>query len=732
MTARGRRPALLAGVVAALTSAACNSAPTQIVLPPLEMLIASGDGQFGVVNEDVGAPLRVLVRSVNTGSPRKDVTVLWEVTRGTASVVGVASTVTDSTGSTEIGVHMGGATGEVRVRASVSGQGDASATFQLFAVNRPTLADLAPSAVAAGATVTLTGSDFSPTTAQNVVLFSGVRGEVTSASATTLEVEVPGCLPARDVAVSVQLGAVPSADSLPLTVTGGVQVTSMQVGDVLDVADDAGLTCHALEGGTGARYLAMAYSASAVGAAKHPFELTLLRSAPPIPAGAAPRPRGSEPTAELLGPSSGLQERWDQRVRMLEGELLRGRPESDVGGLTAGGGAARVGPSAVPAVGERRTFNVLNASGGFSEVTAEARYVGTHAAIFIDDEAPDSLNGGFSAADLAGLAARFDQVIQPEVTSAFGVASDIDANQRIVILLTPAVNRLTPRGSSGFVGGFFYGVDLLTTSTGSNRGEIFYALVPDPDGLFSDAHDKAQVLQAVPAVLAHEYQHMVHFNERVLVRGAGNQEALWLSEALAQMAEELVARAYEQLGDGVSASTFRSGAVQRARRYLVGTDTVSLVVTAGQGSLAERGAGFLHVLYLERQLGLDVLRDLTQTTRTGVANVEAEIGSPWAGLLADWWAATYLDGPGPESSPLTYPGIDLRAYLTPGGSAFPLDPEPVGPGDLTDAGDLWSSSIRYYEVSPPAGGTISVRLGGAAGGPSAAQSALRLRLIRIS
>jgi hypothetical protein len=156
-------------------------------------------------------------------------------------------------------------------------------------------------------------------------------------------------------------------------------------------------------------------------------------------------------------------------------------------------------------------------------------------------------------------------------------------------------------------------------------------------------------------VLAHEFQHMVHFNERVLVRGALGQEALWLSEGLAQMAEELVARAYDALGDGNSAQLFRAGAVQRARRYLVGPDTVSVVVTSGQGSLAERGAGFLNVLYLEDQLGMGMLRDLTQTTRSGVANVELETGRAWPELLADWWAATYLDGPGVESGPLTYP-----------------------------------------------------------------------------
>jgi hypothetical protein len=377
-------------------------------------------------------------------------------------------------------------------------------------------------------------------------------------------------------------------------------------------------------------------------------------------------------------------------------------------------------------VGERRTFNVLNASGGFDQVSAEARFVGERAAIFIDETAP---GGGFTDAQLDSLSDRFDQVIHPEVTGAFGSASDRDGNQRIIILFTPAVNRLSPRGASGFIGGFFFGIDLLPSATGSNNGEIFYALVPDPNGVFSDDILAAQVLQAVPAVLAHEFQHMVHFNERILVRSAAGQESLWLSEALAQMAEELVARAYSLLGDNPSRDLFRAGARQRARLYLQRPDTVSVVVTAGQGSLPERGAGFLQLLYLDDQLGTGLLSGLTKTTRTGVANVEAETGMEWADLLADWWSAISIDGPGTESGPLVFPSIDLKTMLSP----FPLNPFAVGPGDYASTGTLWSSSVRYHIVTPPgAGGTLSLRLGGDGGGPSSPQALLRLRIVRLT
>jgi hypothetical protein len=407
-------------------------------------------------------------------------------------------------------------------------------------------------------------------------------------------------------------------------------------------------------------------------------------------------------------------------VRALEGTAIRERSPTQ-----RRPGPAAVSAAAVPALGEARSFNVLNGHGGFDRVGAVARSIGSQAAIFVDTLAPA---GGFTTGELNALAARFDQVIHPRVTTTFGSASDLDANGRIVILFTPAVNRLTPAGSSSFIGGFFFGVDLLPTSNGSNAGEVFYAIVPDPTGIHGNDRSKPAVANVVPAILAHEFQHMVHFNERILVRSADSQEALWLSEALAQMAEEMVRRDYAALGDTASQTLFRAGTRDRSRRYLQRPDTVSAIVTTGVGSLTERGAGFLNLLYLEDQLEGDVLRRLTQTTVTGVANVEAVTHIDWADLLPDWWAAIYLDQPTPELGPLQYPDFDLKGFLAP----FPLAPTAIGPAGASSSGSLWSSSVAYYLVSPGSGISLAVRLGGDAGGASPVQAALRLRIVRVS
>lgn len=689
----------------------------------LELVITSGDGQFGPVGTQLGNSLRVIVRSTDSGSPQEAVTVLWSIAQGDATLVGPTTTVSDSTGSSEAGVLLGNSPGSVLISASVVEYPSSGAvTFEAFAVLSPILSQITPTSALAGSTVTLSGSNFSPEAAiENVVLFSGVRGRIRASSSTSLSVEVPKCLPARDVEVRVQLGTV-SSQLRTLTVTGGSQLTTLQVGEALDFSDDGSFECHALPGGPGVEYLTVVYSGSTVEAAEHPFELTALSSSGPSVVTSAPSASIASSAGADLTTVSDPQTAWDQHLRNLEAGLIREGQQYRPSRISPMAG----GPNQIPIAGETRSFSVLNAEGGFDEVTAVAEYVGSEAAIFVDENAP---YGGFATDSLRAFAERFDHVIHPEVTATFGATSDLDSNQRIVILFTPVVNSLTPRGSSGFVGGFFFGLDLLPNEPGSNGGEIFYSLVPDPGGQFSDPQPIRQVLQAVPSILAHEFQHMVTFNQRTLVLGAEKSEELWLSEGLAQMAEQIVARAYDTLGDTPSSELFRSGTRLRARRYLAKTDTVSTIVTTGQGSLAERGAGFLQILYLDDQGNADILARLSQTTRTGVNNVIAEFGGTWAELLADWWSAIYLDGSGLTAGPFVYQNFNLRAFL---GDPYPLEPAVVGPSDFNGSGRLKSSAVAYYLVVPDSEGSMTLRLGGEAGSASSAQSDMRMWVVRVS
>jgi hypothetical protein len=223
---------------------------------------------------------------------------------------------------------------------------------------------------------------------------------------------------------------------------------------------------------------------------------------------------------------------------------------------------------------------------------------------------------------------------------------------------------------------------------------------------------------------------MVHFNERVLKLDA-DPEALWLSEGLAQMAEELVARAYETSGDAATAARYREGNRARAFRYLQQPFSASLLVATGQGSLIERGAGWLFVLYLwDKSGGSSLLGRLTKTTRTGVSNVTSVFGGSWDDLFADWSAALFLDDRGPVAYPFEYPTINLRGFW--GAGSYPLVPEAVGASDFSRSTLLWSSSSTHYLLTPPTLGSLAVRLGGESGGNAPAEAALRLPIVRLN
>src|SRR5678815_5511223 len=69
---------------------------------------------------------------------------------------------------------------------------------------------------------------------------------------------------------------------------------------------------------------------------------------------------------------------------------------------------------------------------------------------------------------------------------------------------------------------------------------MYYALVPDPNGLFSDSRSKADVLDFTNSTLAHEYQHLINAGRRLYVTIAPTFEDTWLNEGLSHIAEELL------------------------------------------------------------------------------------------------------------------------------------------------------------------------------------------------
>jgi hypothetical protein len=285
----------------------------------------------------------------------------------------------------------------------------------------------------------------------------------------------------------------------------------------------------------------------------------------------------------------------------------------------------------------------------------------------------------------------------------FGAVSDIDNNGRIIIVLTPQVNRLTPKGSGSFIAGYFYACDLVSHNrcSATNNGEIFYSMVPDPAGAFGNSFSSSSVLRNVPPVLAHEFMHMINFSRR------GTIDELWLGEALAHTAEDIVGQVFLDRGDAATANDFIASNRANARRYLGDVARTSIVANESPGTVELRGAGWLFLKYLRGLYGGNtLLGQLTGASESGAQNIVARTGKPWAALLSDFAVALYADD-NPDLTGVTldprytFVGFNMRSEFGMGPS-YPLATHSHTYNDSAIAGRLPSSTWQYEYVQSPA------------------------------
>jgi hypothetical protein len=391
--------------------------------------------------------------------------------------------------------------------------------------------------------------------------------------------------------------------------------------------------------------------------------------------------------------------------------------------------SSRVAPSAKaapPALGEERTFSVLRSvdvSGtepdDYVQVAATARYVGTHAAIFLDDAAPTE--GGYTPADIEAIGSLFDDHLHPIDVDAFGGETDVNGDGLILVLLTDRVTRLAGCTGGSVVVGLFFAVDLFEDLVGSNNAEIFYGLVPDE----ACGVDREYAIARLPAVFIHEFQHMINYGQKVIVRD-GDAEDTWLDEGLSGFAEELGGRLVPddrcidndcvtqfQRDNFVNAYNYLS---QQSSAYLIGPRRPPLPLT-------QYGATWLFVRWLsdhfadEPTLGPDLTRDLVQTTSTGADNVVSATGMPFDRLIGEWQLANYLEDD-PEFEGLTagtrfgYSSWNLRDIFAsfhqqaPSSfpSTYPIEPDVFAGDDYVRSGTLRAGSGQHLLVGQPVSG----------------------------
>ncbi len=175
-----------------------------------------------------------------------------------------------------------------------------------------------------------------------------------------------------------------------------------------------------------------------------------------------------------------------------------------------------------PAVGDVEIFNTVNVTTGKRErVRAQLKKIGKYCYVFLQEGkkvVPDAINR---------IASEFDTKIYPNTRSMFGSewSPGIDGDPRITLFLLDIQDGYNPaQGRRGYTAGYFYPGDCYNRAKKpeSNEREMLYL----------DIYPSIPGSQEFMSVVAHEFQHMIHWNN-------DPKEFTWVNESLSQLSQFL-------------------------------------------------------------------------------------------------------------------------------------------------------------------------------------------------
>ena len=288
-------------------------------------------------------------------------------------------------------------------------------------------------------------------------------------------------------------------------------------------------------------------------------------------------------------------------------------------------------------IGDETPFWVSNWDTNESrQITAVLLHKSPHLTLWVEKGAEVDLVALQSSADY------FETQTYPTNRRVFGSewSPGVDGDVRLHILHA--------RGLGANVGGYFSSADQVSSLAHqySNEREMFYIDVDNitVGGSYYDG------------VLAHEFQHMIHWYQ-------DRNEETWLNEGFSELA--------------VFLNGFDPGL--RQNLFLSNPDLQLNDFDYEKNGGAHYSASYLFALYLWEQFGEEVIRAIVAEPKNGPAGIEAVTrrqanGRDFASLFADWAAALYLDDPalrdgryGFQATTLSRPALvaDLTATALP-------------------------------------------------------------------
>jgi hypothetical protein len=449
------------------------------------------------------------------------------------------------------------------------------------------------------------------------------------------------------------------------------------------------------------------------------------------------------PGFQMSVPPLRIQLRRDERFEM----ELRERSQRELSPLIPMARAAAVQSGgrlnlnvALPQIGDLLNLNTNSSSTCSSPKIRTGRVVAiTNGAIVVADTANPA--NGFTTEDYQYFGAGFDTLVYPVDTLSFGAPTDKDGNQRVILFFTRAVNELTPPGQSFYIGGFFFNRDLFPkTTTGavqgceaSNFAEMFYLLVPDPNGVVNqNARSVEFVREVMLGTLAHELQHLINSSRHLYINSSNTFEEVFLDEGLSHIAEELAffrasglsARQnidYETIQSSSTLldafNTFQVPNLRRFREFLLNPLTNSPY--ASSATIATRGGIWAFLRYAADRRGGDENQLWMQLANPpadvrGLANLNRAVTTDLSGWVRDWSVANYADDfiTG-LASVVTEPSWNIRSVVTVVNEGmWALDTQAIDSANIATVA-IGDGSAAYFRfgVGPGAagGGRITAR-----------------------
>ncbi len=678
-----------------------------LTVPSAFVQLASEEGNGQVAEIESQLPLPFIVNaSVGEGMPVSGIAIAWTVESELGGLrLSADTTFTDDNGRAETLLTLGPETGQVTVAAYAT-RTTASDTIRFTASARAVLETgvivdfVDPLPLQAGEQATMFGAGFSAAIEENEVRVEGVAAEIVSASATEISFVVPAfldrCLPEREVGIRALVRGEASNGQLIQLQPARAQV-NLAVGQAALLRGDEALCVQLSSSSERTDFIFHVQSAS-----RAPSVIASIRMGVRAPEegelGSADLLQAEIAAIDEVGfygdafgeafiASQSLAELLDREARPMRVVEPAVRAAVQPADLAVG--------DVLPVRFAVNPDLSVSCESPARIIDGVVRAVGERAVIVEDPQAPAA---GFTDADWRLISDEFDLSIYPTGAAYFGEAADLDGNGRVTLVFTPEVNSLTPPGG-GRINGFFLLSDLAAsgreggagvpgegsaTCPASNEGEILYIGVADPNGEFGNPFTKARALRAARRTAAHELQHLLAAEQRVVLgsQDFGSVEESWLDEGLSHLAEELVGLRLMELPEGQNI-TFDLIGGDRDRLdvfniYLIPNFfSLGLYMAApgmapvlapfdpgGLGSEQMRGFGLFFLRWLLDHHGGDdpaaFIRALASGgggQRQGIANVENETGRAWEDLIAEFAMALAVDDTEVQ-------GLDTRYEIT--------------------------------------------------------------------